>query len=294
MFTDKTIDTPNSQETPEADTGTGLRIVAADDEPLALELLLRTIRLVRPDAQVTGFSRAADLLAYVRAKPCDVAFLDIQLRGANGIELAAALKQVAPQLNLIFVTGYDQYAVDALTLHASGYILKPVTRAKVERELDDLRHPHVPTLLRIQCFGNFDVFGMDGKPLHFSRSKAKETLAYLVHRRGASCTVREVAAVLFEDEPYDIKKCQYVQKIYSSLQDTLRAAGAGSVLLKQYNSLAIDTTQVDCDYYRLLRHDPVALCAYRQEYMSQYSWAEAENASLSALTAASDYSDTIK
>lgn len=289
MLTDKTIDPSNSQKTLE--TGAGLRIVAADDEPLALELLLRTIRTVRPDAQVTGFSRADDLLAYIKDKPCDVAFLDIRLRGTNGIELAAELKRIAPQLNLIFVTGYDQYAVDALTLHASGYILKPVTCAKVERELADLRHPCTPTLLRVQCFGNFEVFGMDGRPLHFSRSKAKETLAYLVHRRGASCTVREVAAVLFEDEPYDVRKCQYVQKIYSSLQETLRAAGAGSVLLKQYNSLAIDTAQVDCDYYRLLRHDPGALRTYRQEYMSQYSWAEAENASLSVLASASDSLD---
>ena len=260
-----------------------LRIVAVDDEPLALELLVRTIKSVQPQAQIMAFSKADKVMAYARDNPVDVAFLDIQMRGLNGVELAAALRRMNPNVNLIFVTGYDQYTGDAMALHASGYILKPVNRAKVEKELADLRYPRLPALLRVRCFGNFDVFSPNGQPLHFSRSKAKEALAYLVYRSGAGCTVRELAAVLFEDEPYDAKKCQYMQKILSSMMDALRQAGAGGVVTKRYNNMAVNTELLSCDYYRLLQSDPEALREYSGEFMTQYSWAERQTGTLDAI-----------
>ena len=260
-----------------------LRVVAVDDEPLALELLVRTIHDVRPQAQIMAFAEPGAVMDYAKENPVDVAFLDIQMCGRNGAELAESLRQLHPSINLIFVTGYDQYTGDALALHASGYILKPVNRAKVEKELSDLRHPRIPVLLRVRCFGNFDVFGPDGQPLHFARSKSKEAFAYLIYRCGAGCTVRELAATLFEDEPYDTKKCQYTQKILSSMMDALRRVGAESVIAKRYNNLAVNMDRVDCDYYRLLSSAQEPPREYRGEFMAQYPWAEEEAASLDAL-----------
>ncbi|MBR6101164.1 MAG: hypothetical protein IKP95_01950 [Ruminococcus sp.] len=69
--------------------------------------------------------------------------------------------------------------------------MKPVNKAKVEKELADLRFPIVPkndALLQIQCFGNFDVFTPSGEHVRFERSKAKEMFAYLFHKQGSSCT----------------------------------------------------------------------------------------------------------
>ena len=99
---------------------TPLRVVAVDDEPLALELLVRTIKSVRPQAQIMAFAKPEKVMAYVRDNPVDVAFLDIQMRGLSGVELAEALRSQNPAVNLIFVTGYDQYTGDAMALHASG------------------------------------------------------------------------------------------------------------------------------------------------------------------------------
>lgn len=94
------------------------------------------------------------------------------MRGMNGVELARRLKEINPKMNIIFVTGYSEYAGEAMSLHASGYIMKPVSKAKVEKELADLRFPIIPkndALLRVQCFGNFDVFTPDGEHVHFER-----------------------------------------------------------------------------------------------------------------------------
>ncbi len=254
-----------------------MRILCVDDERLALQMLEQAVKKAKPEAQVLAFKFQDELIDEAAKNGCDVAFLDIHMRGMNGVEVAKELKKINPKMNIIFVTGFSEYTGDAMRLHASGYIMKPVTKEKVEAELSDLRFPIVPksdALLRVQCFGNFDVFTPDGKPLHFERSKAKEVFAYLVHRHGSSCTKKEIAAILFEDMPYDSKQQIYVQKIMSALMKSLREAGAEKVIEKSYNNIAVNVKLIDCDYYRFEELDAGAVNAYQNEYMSQYYWAE--------------------
>ena len=120
-----------------------MNIIAADDEALSLELLRRSILIACPDCTLACFSDAEELLAYARTHPADVAFLDIEMPGINGIELARELTALQSSLNLVFVTGYDCYTADALDLFASGYVLKPVSEAKGEahRRYIDIQTP---------------------------------------------------------------------------------------------------------------------------------------------------------
>ena len=133
----------------------------------------------------------------------DVAFLDIEMPGMTGLELALQMKKTCPNLNIIFVTGYSSYALEAIEMHSSGYIMKPATKDKIKTELDNLRSPIEPTIekkernIQVHCFGNFEIL-LDGKPVPFHRSKAKELLAYLVDRKGAGIERAELAAALWE------------------------------------------------------------------------------------------------
>ena len=254
-----------------------MRILCVDDEPLALQMLMISVRKAKPDAEVDGFEEPEDLLEEAEKNGCDIAFLDIHMSGMDGVAAAKKLKEINPKMNIIFVTGYSEYAGEAMRLHASGYIMKPVNKQKVAAELEDLRFPIVPrknALLRVQCFGNFDVFIPDGKPLHFERSRATEVFAYLVHRHGSSCTKKELAAALFEDMPYDNKQQVYLQKIVAAMMKALREAGAEQVIHKSYNSMSVNVDLLDCDYYRFEELDAGAVNAYQNEYMSQYYWAE--------------------
>lgn len=254
-----------------------MHIIAVDDEPLALGLLVRSIREACADAQISQFQSGQSALEFLETNRCEVAFLDIHMRGINGLTLAKRIKELNPQCNLIFVTGYSEYASDALSMHASGYINKPVSPEDIQAELQDLRHPVVSlpdALLRIRCFGNFDVFTTNGDPIKFSRTKAKELFAYLVYRRGSSCTTRELAAVLFEDDEHSSKQMLYLQKIISSMMQTLREYNAANVIHKTYNAIALIDDAVDCDYYRFLKMDVPSINTYTGEFMSQYSWAE--------------------
>ena len=254
-----------------------MHIIAVDDEPLALGLLVHSIREACPSAQINKFRSAQEALAFMESNPCDVAFLDIHMRGINGLALAKKIKDLRPQCNLIFVTGYSEYAADALSMHASGYIIKPVSSEAIAAELQDLRHPVVrlpDAMLQVRCFGNFEVFSPDGEPVKFSRTKAKELFAYLVYRRGTSCSVRELAAVLFEDDSSSPKQMLYLQKIISSMMQTLKAHNAADIIKKSYNAIALNDEMIDCDYYRFLHLEVPSINAYFGEFMAQYSWAE--------------------
>lgn len=254
-----------------------MHIIAVDDELLALGLLVRSIQEACPTAHINKFQSGHEALQFLEDNPCDVAFLDIHMRGIDGLTLAKKIKDINPQCNLIFVTGYSEYAGDAMSMHASGYIIKPVSAEAIQSELDDLRHPVAPlpgARLQIRCFGNFEVFSADGDPIKFSRTKAKELFAYLVYRRGSSCSIRELAAVLFEDNAYSTKQMLYLQKIISSMMQTLKEHDAATVIHKSYNAIALNHEAVDCDYYRFLEMDVPSINTYTGEFMTQYSWAE--------------------
>ena len=254
-----------------------MKILCLDDEPLALKMLEQAVREAKPDANVRAFRKQSDLLGEAKTNGCDVALLDIHMRGMNGVELARELKTVNPKMNIIFVTGFSEYAGDAMKLHASGYIMKPVTAEEVKAELAELRYPMQPkssALLRVQCFGNFDVFTPGGEHVRFERSKSKEVFAYLVSRHGSSCTLKELFAVIFEDEPYEDKLQNLLQTYIYAMIKSLKAVGAESAVVRSYNALAVNPDVLDCDYYRFKELDAGAVNAYECEFMSQYGWAE--------------------
>ena len=117
------------------------RILVVEDAPLILHGLLRTLREELPQAEIQGFRTGGEALAYAAANRVGIAFLDIELAGENGIELAAKLKQQVPRLNIIYLTCHTEYTRQALDSYCSGYILKPLTPEKLRRELANLRFP---------------------------------------------------------------------------------------------------------------------------------------------------------
>ena len=260
-----------------------MNIIAVDDEKLALRDLTQILELVLPEASVSGFRTPQEALAHAWAVPVDIAFLDVEMKGMNGLELAKQLKDIRGRTNIVFATGFSQYAVDAFSVCASDYILKPVEPEAIRRALERLRSPvhEAGHGLRVQCFGNFEVFHQ-GKPVEFSRSKAKELFAYLIHKHGAGCTTRELCAVLFEDKAYSLSLSKQMQVIISSMTHSLEKVGSRNVIIKTYNSIAVDMIKLDCDFYRFLAWDPEAVNAYSGEYMANYGWAEFMSATWTA------------
>ena len=254
-----------------------MKLIALDDEEGALKLLSGAVRAVCPDDELNTYSLPRTCLDECRKNPPDVAFLDINMPGTTGLEVAKKLKAINPKVNVIFVTGYSEYAAEAFGMRASGYLTKPVTSRDIKREMENLRNP-VETEKKtsgvfIKTFGNFDIF-VNGRVLCFQRGPAKEVLAYLTNRAGSSVTRKELAAVLFEDGEYTRSAQSYITQIIKSMKKTLDEAGVGNIVDFGYNSYALVTDLVRCDAYDFAKGEPEAVNAFKGEYMTQYSWAE--------------------
>ena len=114
-----------------------IKVVIAEDEPLMRERLLGMLATAWPEAQVVAAPEngidAWD--AFLEHAP-QVVFLDIRMPGMSGLEVAA---RIGRQAHIVFVTAYDQYAVDAFDAGAVDYLLKPLQPGRLERALTRLR-----------------------------------------------------------------------------------------------------------------------------------------------------------
>lgn len=255
-----------------------MKIIAVDDEKIALQGLLSSIQKAAPDAQVYGFRFASEAITHMKDTPCDIAFLDIEMRGTDGVTAAKALQAVNPDINIIFATGFGSYRDAAFDLHASGYLIKPITAESVKRELDNLRRP-VPQEKKLKAiaFGNFQIL-YGGEHVKFKYQKTNEMLAYLIDRRGSMCSGSELMSVLFEDDTHQ----KYYNQLRLDLINTLKALGCESVIKQARGMLGIAVTELECDYYDYLNGKEDLAQLYHGEYMAQYSFAEFTNASLFA------------
>lgn len=255
-----------------------MNILALDDEEIALEGLVSSIRKAEPSATIYSFNMPKEALEFCKNNTCEVALLDIQMWNMNGVQLAKEIKLITPQTNIIFTTGYEDYMKEAFEIHASGYVMKPITPAKIRKELDNLRYPVqivTKNRVRFQTFGNFEVF-IDGQPAKFKYDLTKEILAYLVDRNGALCTNGEIMAVLWGDK----HSSSYFRSLTKDLKDVFQAAGCEDVIIQQRGKIGIVREKVDCDYYDWLDGKGYAVNLYRGEYMTQYGWSEMTNAGI--------------
>ena len=253
-----------------------MNIIAADDEPFALMSLESAIREALPDCMLSCFDTPEDALAYAKHNRVDLAFLDVEMGDMNGLQLARALKAIYGKTNIVFATGYSQYAVDSYEIDTSDYLLKPVTKEKVEHALAHLRVPvdkKMSARVYAQTFGNFEVYA-EGKPLLFGRQKSKELFAYLIDRQGASVTTAEIAAILWEERMYDAALKNQVQVVISDMLKVLREHNIEDIIIKSRNQISVDTAKINCDCYDLLKWNANAVNAFCGEYMTSYSWAE--------------------
>ena len=253
-----------------------MKVISVDDERILLEDFVEMLEGMPEIDEVEGFTDGEEALDYISENNVDVAFLDIHMRGMDGITLAKNIKLIKPDTNIIFMTAYDEYSMEAMKLHASGYLMKPPVEEDIRRELADLRKPVKDThgkRLRVQCFGNFEVY-IDDIPCPFRYVKTKELFAYLVDRRGAYVTNGEVLGTLWEDKEVTPSLENYLRNLVGDLRAVFKDAGLDNIIIKKKGMIAVMPEAIDCDYYRWLEDYPAVINRFNGEYMSQYSWSE--------------------
>jgi len=175
-----------------------IRAVLIDDERPALrglEYLLKEYS----DMEISGmFTNPLEAIEKIAGIKPQIVFLDINMPQLQGIDAASKILDLCPDTDIIFVTAYDQYAIEAFELHALDYVLKPIAKERFEKTLQRLtkkngiNQPSPGKKLDIKCFGRFQA-GWDGEePIKWRTEKTRELFAFLLHHQGREISRDEI------------------------------------------------------------------------------------------------------
>jgi two-component system LytT family response regulator len=287
-----------------------VKVLLVDDERLALRQLVKMLQeLTDIDIAGTSMDSVQAIEMATVLKP-DVIFLDIHMPEMSGLQAAVMLQEVCPSVEIVFVTAFDEYAIQAFELQAIDYILKPVQRERLVKTIQRLRLrlssserqlPSAETVM-IRCFPSIqiDPKHLGTEPIRWRTSKGQELFAYLLHHRGQLVRKSMLHEVLWPD--LDIKKATSL--LYTTIyqiRQSLKHAGIvipiHSISVGEGYSLDAARVRLESEEWeqsldaleeiteeRFPEHQRV-LDMYRGDYLSDYDylWAESERQRLRML-----------
>lgn len=257
-----------------------MRVIYVDDEDILLENFRLTAKgLSRIDTLHT-FNSSKAALAWARENLVDVAFLDIEMPVMNGIELARCLKKLDENIRIIFVTAFEQYALQAFGVDAVGYLLKPYLSEDIDKQLKKASYiKSIPKKeIQIQTMPDF-VIRVNGEQLKLGNTKQEELMAFLVDRGENGVTKRDAVSCLWQGYSSD----SIYWTTMSRLKAILEKAEIADIIVTNGQRKCINTDMVECDLYQMLKGEASAIENYKGEYLKRFSWAEERNAQLSKI-----------
>jgi len=216
-----------------------MNILCVDDEKLAVKLLDELCIEINSDNNVYCFTNPFEALKFSASADIDVALLDVDMPEMSGIELASRLKTYHPNINVIMVTAYSQYSIDAFAIDASGYLTKPISLDKLRHQFDVLRFPvknNNSKDIKIIFDGGFQIYINDHMPC-FRYSKTLKMLEYLIKQDGSFCSNIDIEQALWNDNG---DHYEYLKSLKKDLRAGLASAGAEDIILSRYGRLAIN------------------------------------------------------
>lgn len=264
-----------------------------DDEESTLEEIKEIIGSLKEIEVVATASNAIDALKIIKEKDIQIVFLDINMPGMNGITLAEKITEYENNIEIVFITAYNQYALKAFEVNAIDYILKPIRRERVEKTLkkilkvikgynDDLKK----SSFKIQSFKKIEVY-LDGKSIKWRTLKDAELFAYFVQNVGVSLHKEKIIYDLWED--IDLKNALiYLQSSVYRIRKILNDNGYNDSIIYANNCYTLEYIDVDCDLWTFrdyiskkynLSHDNIKefeklLDLYQGDYLEEngYLW----------------------
>lgn len=250
-----------------------LQAYLVDDEPHALNMLemflTRTGEVRIAGRSVNGFE-ALEALQHTRP---DIWFLDIEMPGMSGLELAANIHEVEPDAVIVFTTAYDHYAVSAFEHEALDYLLKPIEMGRLSRTIDrllkdkgnavkssaeqpdrqSLMNSDEPNQLFVQMLGKFRVTPTNGEIVMWRTAKEKELFAYLLLHDPAAGVVHRDRIIdhLWPDERYEKAKI-YMHTCVSLLRKNLNKMGMEQMVSYKNEHYMLDKKRIRADVYDVL------------------------------------------
>jgi two-component system, LytTR family, response regulator len=227
--------------------------ILVDDEYYSLEGLKKDLEDLGNIKVLATYENGFEALSNIGKLQPDIVFLDIEMPGINGLELFCRLIDECPQTRIVFVTAYNQYAIEAFELNAMDYILKPVKLERLKKTIERLS-PNKTTLVRegilINCFGHLTIkvngFEVD---IPWRTKKAEEMFAYLVCVKGEFVSKEKLAEILWPElDPQKSKANFYLA--YHYLKKQSEKSGIMLPMESARGKIRLNMEQIEADIVR--------------------------------------------
>lgn len=207
-------------------------ILIDDEEPALLEM--EFLLGAYPQVQIVGkYLNPVEGMEMVERLRPHAVFIDINMPGIDGMTISNKLWEKTIETKIIFVTAYEQYAFEAFRVEAMDYLLKPVSRERLDRTIgrlvkDNEKKPQILNeVLEIRCMGGLRLGWRDKKPIKWRTEKEKELFAFLLNHAGITMSKSRIIDELWNDYAFDRAISQLHNSIYH-IKKTLREYGVGS------------------------------------------------------------------
>jgi len=254
-----------------------IKVLIVDDERHAHERFRRIARDCEDILICAEFYEGESLLTYLRSNDADCVFLDIEMPEKNGLVVASEIMDFAPQIDIVFLTAYQEYAIQAFEVNAIDYLIKPVTTERLQKTVHRLLGKQQKRLqnrnAEITCFGSFCVRA-GGEVLIWKNRRAKELLAYLVHKNSVPVSWDQITEGIWPNLDHQKAQVNLHSTMYR-LKKHLHEAGIGHILVQQRGNYFIRREEVHCDYFQF--RDKGLFPHFYQPYLEGegYDWAQA-------------------
>ncbi|WP_027398954.1 response regulator [Anaerovorax odorimutans] len=278
-----------------------MKAVLIDDMKPALREMEYLLKKYSEIEIIGSFSDPISALEQIESLGPQVVFLDIDMPQLQGIDVASVILRLDQNIEIIFVTAYNQYAVEAFELNAVDYLLKPVDINRLDKTVSrllakrEVAKEHLDNKVRIQSFGRFEVFVEGKKPVLFRTEKTKELFAYLIHNRHRGISKEDIIEALWLGMDYERAVKQLYNGIYYIRKALLQYGISREILSIENNyKLKIELATWDRDLFVNLMDEGVrgdiealkkAESLYRGNYFEceKYMWSISENDRLAIL-----------
>lgn len=267
-----------------------IRAIIVDDEKASTDFL-KELLIGSGRIEVKGcFDKPQEALEFITKNKIDVAFLETERLGLNGLEL---VEHMRGRCEIVFVTECSQYAVEAFRINALDYLLKPVRQERlketIERISQKLNITIQPVKIEVKYFGRFKIM-INNTEVKFRTKKAEELIAFLLEKRGKRVSRNLILDCLWGEFDGD-KALINFNTTLCYVKKALLNYGIDLPIVHEDGSYRIDIQNINCDYFRLMdckigdKKMIYENIAYYEEFAAQYvggyleennySWAEA-------------------
>ncbi|WP_103105503.1 response regulator [Brevibacillus reuszeri] len=229
-----------------------LRAIIVDDEELSVKRLKKILSdndLI--DIRET-FQNPLDAYEYAKNNKIDLAFLDISMPEINGMKLSSLLRESYRELDIVFVTGFDEYAVQAFDMSALDYLMKPVSALRMSKTLDKLRARHriekATPSLAVQLFNGLKIYwkGQEEQSIKLRSPKTEELFAFLIFK--GTVSREEIIDTLWRELEHE-KALKNLNSTLYYIRKAIGTSEVGECIQAGRNEIRIDKSVVSCDLY---------------------------------------------